>query len=112
MTTPKKEIMITPKRTLEQSAAAFATQIMETARRTIALQRINPGVMVRYRRCRKPDDDKAMIFTLSPSGHISISVIPFCDIVAIASSVPREEVVAWLTSDLHSKALQDTDIAS
>lgn len=99
MTTPAYEPSGVPKaRTPEELAEKYRVQLVETARRSIAMRRHLPGCVVRWRRATPtgPNSEVALVFILRPGEEPRTEIWPYARIEELAAQVTNEDVLAEL----------------
>ena len=82
----------------EVLAENYTRQLMETARRCIAVRRHLQGSVCRWRRAARtgPNCGLALVFILRPGQAPTTEVWPYAKIEELAAAVTDEEVVAEL----------------
>ena len=75
-------------------ATNFEHQLVETARRCIAMRRQFPGVVCRWRRAARtgPNSDLALVFTWRKGLPPEIEIWPYARIEQLAAEITDDEV--------------------
>jgi hypothetical protein len=82
--------------TIEQIAENYRNQLVETARRCVALRRRFPGCVVRWKRAavRGPNQDQAVVIVFEPGAQPQVLDCPYSRIEELASKVTDAEAYA------------------
>jgi hypothetical protein len=88
----------------EELLSNFEQQVVEAARRSIAMRRQFPGVICRWKRAARtgPNADLALIVTWREGQPRKTQIWPYARIERLASEISDEEVFAELERRLHS----------
>ena len=90
--------MSTPIQSPAELAAKFERQLVETTRRWIAMRRLHPDCVCRWRRAAKvgPNADLALVFFWRKGLSPETEIWPYAKIERLAAEVTDEEVFAEL----------------
>jgi len=101
--------MSTPPKSPYEIAANFKRQLVETARRCIAMRRRFPDAVCRWRRAARtgPNSELALVFVLRPDEEPVTEVWPYNRIDELAAGVSDEEAFVELIR--HNDADLDED---
>ncbi len=91
--------MSTPTNPPDELAANFKRQMVETARRCIAMRRRFPDAVCRWRRAARtgPNSELAVVFLLRPGQAPAAEVWPYSRIEELAAGITDQEVFSELT---------------
>lgn len=92
----------------DELAGNFRMQMIETARRRLALRRHFPGAVVRWKRAARkgPNADLALVCVIRPGQAPTAEVWPYSRIEALAAQVSDAEV--WAELQGHGEVCGDT----
>lgn len=92
-------------------AANFEWQLIETARRSIAMRRYFPEVLCRWRRAATtgPNSELALVFTWRPGEPPETEIWPYAKIERLAAQVSDEEAYAELARYLRANEAANSE---
>jgi hypothetical protein len=98
---------------VEELLGSFEQQVVETARRSIAMRRQFPGVICRWKRAARtgPNSDLALIITWPPGQPRKTEIWPFARSERLAAEVTDEEVFAELGRRLRYRQEAEGDLS-